>query len=269
MFHCDRVPKSTDTVVSLRFSQGGREYTVERRIHFNKKRGGDSQYGEAKISALLWEPERDVLEGATKVTARCEALLGLNAEQFRKIIMLAQGEFREFLKADSDKKNEILGKLFDSAPYVWYQNLLAGARDSLRAERHEQREQLRALLQNSLRLPGDLSAEEAARFLPEHPALIESLQRLTEEDLAELRRLEDVRADYSRQIAALNTRKSSGSWRSCGRRWKRCRQRGRSSKRAGRPGPSRKRPCTGQGPRWSAWKKPKPPRPPPAPRSRR
>ena len=211
MFHCDRVPKSTDTVVSLRFSQGGREYTVERRIHFNKKRGGDSQYGEAKISALLWEPERDVLEGATKVTARCEALLGLNAEQFRKIIMLAQGEFREFLKADSDKKNEILGKLFDSAPYVWYQNLLAGARDSLRAERHEQREQLRALLQNSLRLPGDLSAEEAARFLPEHPALIESLQRLTEEDLAELKRLEDVRADYSRQIAALNTRKGAAA----------------------------------------------------------
>ena len=111
MFHCDRVPKSTDTVVRLRFSQGGREYTVERSIHFNKKRGGGNQYGEARISALLWEPERDVLEGATKVTARMEALLGLNAEQFRKIIMLAQGEFREFLKADSDKKNEILGKL--------------------------------------------------------------------------------------------------------------------------------------------------------------
>ena len=61
MFHCDRVPKSTDTVVRLRFSQGGREYTVERSIHFTKKRGSDNQYGEAKISALLWEPEREVL----------------------------------------------------------------------------------------------------------------------------------------------------------------------------------------------------------------
>ena len=211
MFHCDRVPKSTDTVVRLRFSQGGREYTVERSIHFTKKRGSDNQYGEAKISALLWEPEREVLEGASKVTARCEALLGLNAEQFRKIIMLAQGEFREFLKADSDKKNEILGKLFDSAPYVWYQNLLAGARDSLRAERHEQRERLRVLLQNSLRLPDGLSPEEAARFLPEHPALIESLHALTEADRAELARLHAVRAEYERQIAALNTRKGAAA----------------------------------------------------------
>ena len=211
MFHCDRVPKSTDTVVRLRFSQGGREYTVERSIHFTKKRGSDNQYGEAKISALLWEPEREVLEGASKVTARCEALLGLNAEQFRKIIMLAQGEFREFLKADSDKKNEILGKLFDSAPYVWYQNLLSGARDSLRAERHEQRERLRVLLQNSLRLPDGLSPEEAARFLPEHPALIESLHALTEADRAELARLHAVRAEYERQIAALNTRKGAAA----------------------------------------------------------
>ena len=211
MFHCDHVPKSTDTVVRLRFSQGGREYTVERCIHFMKKRGSDNQYGEAKISALLWEPERDVLEGATKVTARVEALLGLNAEQFRKIIMLAQGEFREFLKADSDKKNEILGKLFDSAPYVWYQNLLAGARDSLRTRRHEERERLRVLLQSSLRLPGGLSEEDAARFLPEHPALIESLQDLAEADRAELLRREAVQDAYSRQIAALNTRKGAAA----------------------------------------------------------
>ena len=32
----------------------------------------------------------------------------MDVEQFRKIVMLAQGEFREFLKANSDKKNEIL-----------------------------------------------------------------------------------------------------------------------------------------------------------------
>ena len=46
--------------------------------------------------------------------------------------MLAQGEFRAFLKADADRKNEILGKLFDNSDYVYYQNLLIGARDALR-----------------------------------------------------------------------------------------------------------------------------------------
>ena len=46
MLHCDRVPKSVDTVVRLRFSQGGKEYKVERRLHFSKKRGADV-YGNA------------------------------------------------------------------------------------------------------------------------------------------------------------------------------------------------------------------------------
>ena len=208
MLHCDHVPKSVDTVVRLRFSQGEKEYTAERSIHFTKKRGADNVYGDAKISATLTEPET-VIEGASRVSARCEALLGLNAEQFRKIIMLAQGEFREFLKADSDKKNEILGKLFDSAPYVWYQNLLAGARDQLKAQRAQKRESLRVLMQNTLRLPDGTSGDDAAQFLPEHPALIENLRRLAEADSEKLEQLCGVREAFSRQIAALNTQKGA------------------------------------------------------------
>ena len=152
MLHCDHVPKSEDTVVKLRFAQSGKEYEVERRLHFSKKRGTD-QYNDARPDAVLTEPDREPAEGASKVTARIEALLGLNAEQFRKIIMLAQGEFREFLNADSDKKNEILGRLFDSAPYVWYQNLLSGARDELKSRRFGQSEKLRALMENVFQPP--------------------------------------------------------------------------------------------------------------------
>ena len=209
MLHCDHVPKSVDTVVKLRFSQGGKEYEVERRLHFIKKQAAENQYSGTKITALLTEPDRAPTEGAVKVNGRIEALLGLNAEQFRKIIMLAQGEFREFLNADSDKKNEILGRLFDAAPCLWYQNLLAGARDELKSRRSEQRENLRVLVRNNLHLPDDLPDEEAALYLPEHPKLIENLRRLTEADSAELERLRGIREIYSQQIAALNTGKGA------------------------------------------------------------
>ena len=120
MMHCDFVEKSVDTVVKLTFSQAGRRCTVTRTIHFPRRRKGDGDYGDPDIQALLTGEDLTPVEGASRVTAACEALLGLNAEQFRKIVMLAQGEFRDFLKADSDKKNEILGKLFDSSAYVWY-----------------------------------------------------------------------------------------------------------------------------------------------------
>jgi len=209
MLHSDHVPKSDDTVVKLRFRQGGKEYTVERRLHFSKIKGAENQYREGKPDALLTEPDRDPTEGAKKVTARVEALLGLNAEQFRKIIMLAQGEFREFLNADSDKKNEILGRLFDSAPYLFYQNLLAGARDELKNRRAEKSEALRTLMQSTFQVPPDLSPEEGEGFLPGNPALPENLRRLTERDQSELAALSGRRDAFSAQIAGLNAQKGA------------------------------------------------------------
>ena len=204
MLHCDHVPKSEDTMVRLRFAQGGKEYEVERRLHFSKKRGTD-QYNDARPDAVLTEPDREPTEGASKVTARIETLLGLNAEQFRKIIMLAQGEFREFLNADSDKKNEILGRLFDSAPYVWYQNLLAGARDELKKRRTGQSQKLHALMENVFQPPeGDLED-----YQPGHPRLLENLAALIEREAQGLRELETARGELNKQIAALNTQKGA------------------------------------------------------------
>ena len=209
MMHCDYVERSVDTVVSLRFLQNGKEYTVTRSIHFPKKRGGDRQYGQREINALLLEPDRDPIEGNEKVTRRVEELLGLNAGQFRKIVMLAQGEFREFLKADSDKKNEILGKLFDNSDYLYYQNLLGNARDELQKRRESQREQLRLLLQNSFRLPEDLPEEERVLYLPEHPGLIENLKALTEEEEEKLSALLSRREEARRSVSELDTRRGA------------------------------------------------------------
>ena len=208
MLHCDRVPKSLDTVVKLRFAQSGKEYEVERRLHFSKKRGTD-QYSDAKPDATLIEPDRAPTKGANRVNARIEALLGLNAEQFRKIIMLAQGEFREFLNADSDKKNEILGRLFDSEPYLWYQNLFAGARDELKNRRAEQSEQLRTLMQSVFQPPEEISPEEKEGFQPEHPGLLENLRLLCDKDSEALAELEQEREKRNARIAALNTKKGA------------------------------------------------------------
>ena len=180
MMHSDLADPSVDTVVKLCFSQAGKRYTVVRSIHFPKKRKSESGYGAPIIQAQLTGDGLVPVEGATRVSAACEALLGLNAEQFRKIVMLAQGEFRDFLKADSEKKNEILGKLFDSSAYLWYQRLLDGARQALAAERQEDREALRRAL-DGLVLP---AGADPARFLPEEPELLDNLDALLAEGRA-------------------------------------------------------------------------------------
>ena len=178
MLHCDHVRKSVDTVVTLRFRQGGKEYKVTRRIHFSKKRGTEDEYSMDNPKALLEGEDMDPIEGADKVTRRCTELLGLNKEQFRKIIMLAQGEFREFLKADSKNKNEILGKLFDNSAYLWYQNLFKGARDVLKGRREQSQRQLDSLMRDSFRPPEDLDPARLEDFAPGHPRLVENLRAL-------------------------------------------------------------------------------------------
>lgn len=207
MMHCDFVEKTVDTGVILTFQQDGREYKVERTLHFPKKRGAEKQFGSAAVDAVLWEPEKDPVEGAKKVTERCTQILGLNAEQFKKIVMLAQGEFKEFLKADSDKKNEILGKLFDNSVYVRYQELLKGARDALKKTRDADKAAIADVMQNVFRMPENMADTEKERYLPEHPALLEALGRLILDEEGQLQQLETERENCRRQKSALDVQK--------------------------------------------------------------
>lgn len=211
MMHCDFADKSVDTKVRLTFLQGGQEHVVERTIHYPKKRGADNRFGDAVLDATLWEQGKDPLNGSTKVTERCAQLLGLNAEQFRKIVMLAQGEFKEFLKAESDKKNEILGKLFDNSVYVRYQELLKGARDALRKERDAHRSAIADTMQNFFLMPEGLEEAERERYFPEHPGLPGRLAQLSAEDEECLRKAEAERESFQKKKSVLDVQKGAAA----------------------------------------------------------
>ena len=196
--HSDRVSPSEDTVVELVFEQNGQRYKVVRTLHFTKKRGSEDTYGDLKQEAVLTEPEGILLNGQENVNARCSELLGMNVDQFRKIVMLAQGEFREFLKANSDRKNEILGRLFDNSAFTRYQELLYGARNLLYEQRRETQKKLKDLIDD--RFP----EEQRAEYHPEHPDLIEKLERLTEEDRVRLDGLEKKKKGIQDELLELN-----------------------------------------------------------------
>ena len=205
MMHCDFVPKSVDTEVTLTFLHRDCTYTVTRTIHYRKKRGTADQFSDGIPDAILWEREtdREPLKGASKVTDRCTELLGLNAEQFRKIVMLAQGEFRKFLSANAEEKNEILGKLFDNSIYVRYQELLRGARDTLKVERDGQTGQIENAMREAFQMPEGLETEEKNLYLPEHPKLAENLVELAERERRRLANLEGERETVRGQERAL------------------------------------------------------------------
>lgn len=57
-----------------------------------------------------------------------EEIIGVDAKQFSQIVMIAQGEFRELLRAKTDKRKEILGKIFKTK---FYDDLAEPARQGM------------------------------------------------------------------------------------------------------------------------------------------
>ena len=200
MMHSDHVSKDVDTVVELTFEQNGKQYYVQRKLHFqqNKK---TKEYTTTKISALFKEPDGNVIEVFTKVSERITEILGLNKDQFRQIVMLAQGDFKKFLKSGSDEKSEILGKLFDNSIYLRYQDLIGQAYTTLKDERKTSLQRISSYIETSFKAPENSDPE---LWLPDHPELLDHLKALMEEETEQISQSAKVYTSAKDEVDALN-----------------------------------------------------------------
>lgn len=78
--------------------------------------GYTTQKAEATLTIYDKEGSK-VYAGVTQVNQEVEKRLGLNAEQFRQIMMIPQGDFQRMLSADSKDREGVLRKLFDTELY--------------------------------------------------------------------------------------------------------------------------------------------------------
>jgi exonuclease SbcC len=112
----DYAQEGAECSVSLDFFIGEKRYRVERspKQEKPKKRGGGTTIIEE--TAVLYEIENGMPVRPTpkksEADARIRALIGLEHNEFFKIVLLPQGEFAEFLKQNSTERQQVLGKLF-------------------------------------------------------------------------------------------------------------------------------------------------------------
>ena len=110
-------------LVEFEFSLSGRMYRILRQAPYTKtKRAGG--FTEAPAAATLFTASQSsesgwkvLADGVKPVNRRVAELIGLNADEFNKIILLPQGEFQQFLEMDSTKRSEVLEKLFPVGLY--------------------------------------------------------------------------------------------------------------------------------------------------------
>lgn len=113
----DYAKENEDTYVELTFSHMGRVYQINRSPQYEKvKKNGAGFTTKTAKARMLREPDTPI-EGTRQVNEAVEDLLKINYDQFKQISMIAQGEFREVLNADSKKRGEILQKIFSTEGY--------------------------------------------------------------------------------------------------------------------------------------------------------
>lgn len=113
----DYANEKEETFVELTFSHMGRIYQIYRSPQYEKpKKNGTGVTTKTAKARLTREPDTPI-EGTKQVNEAVEDLLKINYDQFKQISMIAQGEFREVLNADSKKRGEILQKIFATEGY--------------------------------------------------------------------------------------------------------------------------------------------------------
>ena len=114
----------TPTFVELTFANGGKRYTVRRNPEYTRPKTRGTGTTMQKADAELTMPDGRVITKTREVTAAVTEVIGVDRAQFSRIAMIAQGEFRRLLLAQTDERKAIFRQIFRTGKYLALQNRL-------------------------------------------------------------------------------------------------------------------------------------------------
>ncbi|MFJ5921648.1 AAA family ATPase [Kitasatospora sp. NPDC092948] len=174
----DHADQARRTEVVLEATLGGRRLEITRSPEQLRPKKRGSGFTQDKAQTLLREWVADAGEGepgwAAVSRSHQEAgeeltrLLGMSRDQFCQVVLLPQGDFARFLRADSRQRADLLGKLFDTGRFEQLERWTAERR--LRQEHEVQagRQKLRDLAARAEEAAGPLAGDAAAHRPDEH-----------------------------------------------------------------------------------------------------
>ncbi|MFF4836530.1 AAA family ATPase [Streptomyces sp. NPDC001315] len=175
----DHAAVGTRTEVRLELTLAGRRLEITRQPPWERpKRRGS---GTTLDKAQTWLREYDAVAGSWKDLSRSHQeigeeitqLLGMSREQFCQVVLLPQGDFARFLRADAEARGKLLGRLFDTHRFAEVEKRLAERR---RVTETQVREGDAALLADAHRMQQEAGgAMELPELAPGEPGLAEAV----------------------------------------------------------------------------------------------
>ncbi len=164
----DQAAPGLPTEVVFDFSLGERRFRIKRRPAQELQGVRGAALVSKPAEVVLWERTgcaaaeegRPLSTKIREVETQIKDLLGFSCEQFRQVVVLPQGRFRELLSSGSDKREEILRQLFRTERFRELEVLLGERAKSVRSRMEQLK--LRREAQLGLAAAAD-DAELAAR----------------------------------------------------------------------------------------------------------
>ncbi|WP_278263175.1 AAA family ATPase [Nocardia sp. AG03] len=140
--HSDHADAQTPPRVSLEATLGSRRLRLIRTPEFErpKLRGTGTRIEPAKATLTWLDGSGENLSRITDIGDEVLRLLGMSADQFFQVVLLPQGDFARFLRAENEDREKLLEKLFDTQRFGTAEHWLAERRRAAGAalETHRQ-----------------------------------------------------------------------------------------------------------------------------------
>ena len=139
MFRSTYADPDVPTFVELQFEYGGRQYLVRRSPQQERPKARGTGFTTQKAEASLQIGDEPPITVVKDVNARLVEILGVNFSQYSQIAMIAQGQFRELLLAETKKRAEIFRSIFKTYGYLTLQKRLQEDANALYGEVQDMR----------------------------------------------------------------------------------------------------------------------------------
>lgn len=110
--------EDTKTFVELEFLYNGETYKIKRSPSYLRKKLRGEGYIETSAEAELYLPDGKIITNVKEVDLKITEILGVNAAQFSKIALLAQGEFLKLLNAETNERTQIFRNIFKTNDFL-------------------------------------------------------------------------------------------------------------------------------------------------------
>ncbi|MGZ2360425.1 SMC family ATPase [Streptomyces sp. 372A] len=160
----DHAPADVPTEVLLDLTVGGRRLEITRRPAQPrpKKRGGGHTTEKAQSWLREYDPEdgwQALSRSHQEIGEEITQLVGMSREQFCQVVLLPQGDFARFLRADAEARGRLLGRLFDTRRFAAVEERLAELRRAAEAQVKTGDERILALAQRIAQAAGPAALE--------------------------------------------------------------------------------------------------------------